>query len=112
MSVEALDLVVNILLSIAFAGTVSFIVLYQARANWRSSPYGRVLMYGRGAMFMFLGYVLVTVWVEPVWWVQFIMSIAICLALALVEWRMFVVLFKTLPKRNKQALWRRKENDG
>lgn len=112
MSETALALVVDILLSVAFAGTVSFMVLYQARANWRASPYGRVMMYGRGAMFMFLGYVLVTAWVEPVPWVQVIMSIAICLALALVEWRLFIILFKTLPKRKKKARQRRKENDG
>jgi hypothetical protein len=81
-----------IVATIAWAGTLAFVLAYAIDSPWRSSLVGRTMMYRAGSMLVILSYILVSKWFDLTFVNQYVFGLGIYVIVALTEWRLFAAL--------------------
>ena len=92
MNENVVLLIANIIVVLAWGGTSAFILAYAVRSPWSSTLVGRTLMHRAASMWLLLTYALTSRWIEPIPEVQQALGLGVYALIALMEWRLFLVL--------------------
>lgn len=92
MSENLAYLIASIIVLLAWGGNTSALVSYTMWSPWQSTLVGRSLMYRNVSMWLLLTLALTSRWLDPVPEVRNVLALMVYSSIALVEWRLFLVL--------------------